>query len=134
MSDETFISELFDGDYWLTPDELADWLKLRKDWVYDTVQADKIPFHKFGRQLRFRHSEIQVWLQDRRPANSMITITVDMPGDRTMIHTVDLRELLGDLLLPQPEEPEVDPDPEPPSIEEPSVIIVPPVDEPKAQV
>lgn len=125
MSDETFVSELFDGDYWLTPDELAAWLKLRKDWVYDTVQADKIPFHKFGRQLRFRHSEIQVWLDDRRPAPSVITISVDVPGHGVVISTMDLRDLLDELTAPPPE-------PEEPATEDPeetTVVVQAEVDE-----
>jgi excisionase family DNA binding protein len=49
---------------WFTPTTLADWLQLTKDYVYDQVQANQIPYHRFGRSLRFRRSEIEQWLED----------------------------------------------------------------------
>lgn len=51
-------------DEWMTVDELAAWLKLTREWVYDSVQSDKIPYHRLGRQLRFRLSEVEKWLAE----------------------------------------------------------------------
>ena len=52
------------ADEWMTVDELAAWLKLTREWIYDNVQANKMPYHRLGRQLRFRLSEVEKWLAD----------------------------------------------------------------------
>lgn len=54
-----------DSSEWFTPTALADWLKLTKDYLYDQVQANQIPYHRFGRSLRFRRSEIEQWLEEQ---------------------------------------------------------------------
>lgn len=52
------------ADEWMTVDELSAWLKLSREWVYDNVQANRIPYHRLGRQLRFRLTEVEKWLDD----------------------------------------------------------------------
>lgn len=113
MTDDTTPPDLFDGDHWLTPDELSGWLKLTKDWLYDQVQAGRLPCHKFGRQIRFRHSEIQAWLRERRPANAYVRIQVTWPDGTKKSTFIDVRDLLGDAEHPQPN-----------PIEEPTEVIV----------
>jgi excisionase family DNA binding protein len=59
-------------DTWFTVEELAAWLKLSKEWIYDSVQGNSIPYHRLGRQLRFRLSDIEQWLKsaEHGPSNS----------------------------------------------------------------
>jgi len=45
-------------DRFLTVDELADYLKVKKSWIYQRVHSRDIKYHKVGNKLRFRKSEI----------------------------------------------------------------------------
>jgi excisionase family DNA binding protein len=42
----------------LTVEELVQYIKVKKSWIYQRVHAGEIPYHKVGNQLRFRKSEI----------------------------------------------------------------------------
>ena len=45
-------------DPFLTVQELAEYLRVKKSWIYQKVHAKEIPYHKFGNHLRFKKSEI----------------------------------------------------------------------------
>jgi excisionase family DNA binding protein len=45
-------------DGFLTVDELADYLKVKKSWIYQKVHSKDIKYHKIGNKLRFKKSEI----------------------------------------------------------------------------
>lgn len=50
----------------LTVDEVAQMLRVPASWVYARTSgesADKLPFLKIGRHLRFRRAEIEHWLE-----------------------------------------------------------------------
>jgi excisionase family DNA binding protein len=49
----------------MTPDEVCAYLKINKDWLYDQVQARRIPHLRLGRQLRFRRAELLDFLVSR---------------------------------------------------------------------
>ena len=42
----------------LTPDELADRLKVPLSWVYEQSRQGNIPTHRLGRYIRFDLSEV----------------------------------------------------------------------------
>jgi excisionase family DNA binding protein len=42
----------------LTPDELADKLKIPVSWVYEQSRQKKIPTHRIGRYVRFDLNEV----------------------------------------------------------------------------
>lgn len=46
----------------LTPDEVADLLKVKKDWLYDQHESGKLRGVKLGRQLRYRRQTISDYL------------------------------------------------------------------------
>jgi len=48
----------------ITPDELAEFLKISKSSVYRLVDERKLPFCKVGGSLRFRKSDIDKYLDD----------------------------------------------------------------------
>jgi excisionase family DNA binding protein len=50
------------NDELMTPDDVCDLLKVTKDWLYDQVQARRIPYVRLGRHLRFRHAEVLAYI------------------------------------------------------------------------
>jgi excisionase family DNA binding protein len=46
----------------LTAAEAADFLGLSKSTIYSWVAADRVPYHRLGRALRFRRKELERWL------------------------------------------------------------------------
>ena len=60
--------------YWdldlLTPDDVCALLKVKKSWLYDTVETGAIEAVRLGKQLRFRPSALLRYLEERvRNAN-----------------------------------------------------------------
>ncbi len=51
---------------YLTIDELCELTRLKKATIYAMRSRREIPAYKFGRELRFRRSEIEDWMQTRR--------------------------------------------------------------------
>ena len=50
----------------ITPEELADWLKVPLSWIYDRTRRagpERIPVYKIGRYLRFSIPEIEDYLR-----------------------------------------------------------------------
>lgn len=52
----------------LTPDDVCALLKVKKSWLYDTVEAGAIEVIRLGKQLRFRPSALIRYLEDRAKA------------------------------------------------------------------
>ena len=46
------------GDDLMTPDDVCDLLKVNKGWLYDQVEARRIPHVRLRRHLRFRRTEV----------------------------------------------------------------------------
>jgi excisionase family DNA binding protein len=55
----------------LTPDDVCALLKVKKSWLYDTVEDGAIEVIRLGKQLRFRPSALLRYLEDR--ASSDVT-------------------------------------------------------------
>jgi excisionase family DNA binding protein len=49
----------------LTPDDVCALLKVKKSWLYDTVEDGSIETIRLGKQLRFRPSAIISYLNER---------------------------------------------------------------------
>lgn len=55
------------GEPLLTVQDVCDWFRVEQSWVYDEVQAERLPFVRIGRQsLRFRTAELEQFLVDAR--------------------------------------------------------------------
>ena len=50
----------------LTPQEVADWLKMSRVWVYKQAEKGQLPFHRVGEAVRFDPEEIQAYLNERK--------------------------------------------------------------------
>ena len=48
-----------------TSDQLAGYLQVRKQWVYERVSLGEIPHTKVGKYLRFRKSAIDKWIESQ---------------------------------------------------------------------
>lgn len=68
-SDVSERSDPLHGARWdldlLTPDDVCALLKVKKSWLYDTVEAGAIEVIRLGKQLRFRPSALIRYLEDR---------------------------------------------------------------------
>jgi excisionase family DNA binding protein len=49
----------------LTPDDVCALLKVKKSWLYDTVENGALEAIRLGKQLRFRPSALTRYLDER---------------------------------------------------------------------
>lgn len=50
----------------LTAREVAQWLGVHENYVYDRAASGQLPSHKIGGLRRFRVADVDEWLDDRR--------------------------------------------------------------------
>jgi len=48
-----------------TVEQLADYLQVKNQWIYERVKNNEIPFIKVGRFIRFKKEEIDQWIKER---------------------------------------------------------------------
>ncbi len=48
---------------YLTIDEVADYLQVKKSVIYHWTHMKAIPYYKLGRFLRFKREEIDEWIK-----------------------------------------------------------------------
>ena len=49
-------------DRWLSVDEIANYLGIKRDTVYKWIAEKRMPCHRVGRLWKFRKDEIDVWV------------------------------------------------------------------------
>lgn len=49
-------------DRWLSVDEIAAYLGIKRDTVYNWITHKKMPAHKVGRFWKFRRDEVDNWI------------------------------------------------------------------------
>lgn len=55
---------------WQSLDEISKHLGVSKDTIRIWIKKETIPFHKIGRQYRFRISEVDAWVESGQSANA----------------------------------------------------------------
>ena len=50
-------------DRWLSVDEIAAYLGIKRDTVYRWISERNLPGHKIGRLWKFRKEEIDEWVK-----------------------------------------------------------------------
>jgi len=50
----------------LTPNEVAEWLKVTPDWVKEMARDGEMPAMKLGRYWRFDRDAVADWLVERQ--------------------------------------------------------------------
>lgn len=58
-------------DRWLSVDEIAAYLGIKRDTVYKWIDRRSMPAHKAGRLWKFRREEVDQWIR-RGGANKKI--------------------------------------------------------------
>ncbi len=46
--------------------QVAEYLGVKVSWLYDNYRQEGIPSYRVGRGLRFRQSDLDHWLDERR--------------------------------------------------------------------
>jgi excisionase family DNA binding protein len=62
------------SERWLSVDEIAEHLGIKRDTIYKWVAHKNMPAHKVGRLLKFRINEVDQWViagsaADMHPSN-----------------------------------------------------------------
>ena len=56
-------------DRWLSVDEIAQYVGIKRDTVYKWIEEKGMPAHKVGRLWKFRRMEVDAWVRDGGAAN-----------------------------------------------------------------
>ena len=51
------------SDRWLSVDEIAEYLGIKRDTVYKWIERKKMPAHKVGSLWKFKRDEIDTWVR-----------------------------------------------------------------------
>ncbi|MFC1764903.1 helix-turn-helix domain-containing protein [Planctomycetota bacterium] len=51
-------------DRWLSVDEIAEYLGIKRDTVYKWISQDRMPAHKVGRLWKFKAKEVDQWVRN----------------------------------------------------------------------
>lgn len=49
-------------DRWLSVDEIATYLGIKRDTVYNWISSKKMPAHRVGRLWKFKKHEVDTWV------------------------------------------------------------------------
>lgn len=55
---------------WLSLEEIAKYIGCSKDTIRTWIKKETIPFHKVGRQYKFKASEVDEWIQSGKSADA----------------------------------------------------------------
>lgn len=65
VSRTTELSDLMESlmeDRWLSVDDVATYLGIRRDTIYKWIDRKRMPAHKVGRLWKFRKADIDQWV------------------------------------------------------------------------
>jgi excisionase family DNA binding protein len=57
------------SDRWLSVDEIAEYLGIKRDTVYKWIERKKMPAHKVGSLWKFKRDEIDEWIRSGEAAD-----------------------------------------------------------------
>jgi excisionase family DNA binding protein len=57
-------------DRWLSVDEIAAYLGIKRDTVYKWIAEKRMPAHRMGRLWKFRKEEVDEWVKSGGAAES----------------------------------------------------------------
>lgn len=59
-----------DVERWYSLEEISIHLGVSKDTIRSWIKKDTIPYHKVGRQYKFRISEVDAWIESGASAKA----------------------------------------------------------------
>ncbi len=68
-------------DRWLSVDEIAAYLGIKRDTVYKWIADKQMPAHRVGRLWKFRKEEVDGWVRAGKAAEAATT-QPDLPAGR----------------------------------------------------
>jgi len=54
---------------WLSADEIAEYLGVKRDTIYKWIDRHNLPAHKAGRLWKFRRQEVDAWIMGNNQSN-----------------------------------------------------------------
>lgn len=57
------------SDRWLSVEEIAGYLGIKRDTVYKWIERKQMPAHKIGSLWKFRKEEIDAWVRSGQAAD-----------------------------------------------------------------
>ena len=57
-------------DRWLSVDEIAEYLGIKRDTAYKWISEKHMPAHKVGRLWKFKVSKMDAWVQSGKAAQT----------------------------------------------------------------
>jgi len=60
-------------DRWLSVDEIADYLGIKRDTVYKWIDRKHMPAHKVGSLWKFQRTEIDNWVMSGQASDQRAT-------------------------------------------------------------
>jgi excisionase family DNA binding protein len=64
------IGQYLTSDRWLSVEEIAGYLGIKRDTVYKWIERKQMPAHKVGSLWKLRKEEIDVWVRSGQAADS----------------------------------------------------------------
>lgn len=58
-------------DRWLSVDEIANHLGVKRDTIYRWISERNLPSHKIGRLWKFKLNEVDEWVRNGRADSSL---------------------------------------------------------------
>ena len=58
-------------DRWLSVDEIANYLGIKRDTVYRWIAEKGMPAHKIGRLWKFKKDEVDGWVRDGKAGENI---------------------------------------------------------------
>ena len=55
-------------DRWLSVDEIADYLGVSRDTIYNWIAGKEMPSHRIGRFWKFKRDEVDDWVRAGKAA------------------------------------------------------------------
>lgn len=52
------------SERWLSVEEIAGHLGVKRDTIYKWIERKKLPAHKVGRLWKFRRDEVDAWVRN----------------------------------------------------------------------
>lgn len=59
-----------ENERWLSLDEISKHIGVSKDTIRAWIKKGTIPYHKIGRQYKFRLTEVNAWIESGESANA----------------------------------------------------------------
>ena len=64
------ILNINENERWLSVEEIANHIGCSKDTIRAWIKKNTIPYHKVGRQFKFKISEVDEWIESGKSADA----------------------------------------------------------------